>query len=257
MFARGLASSVCRTLKIDPRPVLERLPRTAAPRLIQNNDGINAPFRSPRDAIAPSWREQLTRPVSLIVGALLLGALVVVLLPRTHLDERAATADGKDALSGPVAAPVVAEAANPAITASAMSPAPPASQLVAASIRVPQTTDQGAAVPQAAPRAIAAPAAVVSPHEPAASAASAAAPATGAGVVVFRAKAPSWIEVRDAKGAVPIRKVLAAGESANVSGVMPLQVVIGNVQATEVDVRGKRFDLQPLTRDNVARFHIK
>ena len=34
VFVRALASSVCRTLKIDPQPVLDRLPQTAAPRLI-------------------------------------------------------------------------------------------------------------------------------------------------------------------------------------------------------------------------------
>jgi cytoskeleton protein RodZ len=81
--------------------------------------------------------------------------------------------------------------------------------------------------------------------------------AAGPGAVVFRASAQSWIEVRDAKGAVPIRKVLAAGESANVSGAMPLQVTVGNVEATELDVRGQRFDLKAIARDNVARFQIK
>src|SRR5437870_13153008 len=49
VFIRGLASSVCRTLKIDPQPVLERLPQTAAPRLITNTDGLNQPFRVPSD----------------------------------------------------------------------------------------------------------------------------------------------------------------------------------------------------------------
>src|SRR6059036_2717399 len=41
VFVRALASSVCRTLKIDAQPVLERLPQTATPRLVQLDEGIN------------------------------------------------------------------------------------------------------------------------------------------------------------------------------------------------------------------------
>ena len=33
VFGRALAASVCRTLKIDAQPVLDRLPQSAAPRL--------------------------------------------------------------------------------------------------------------------------------------------------------------------------------------------------------------------------------
>jgi hypothetical protein len=47
VFARALASSVCRTLKIDPQPVLRSLAahRRAAPG--RACGGINAPFRAP------------------------------------------------------------------------------------------------------------------------------------------------------------------------------------------------------------------
>ena len=47
VFVRALASSICRTLKIDPQPVLDRLPQTTAPRLAQDSDGINAPSARP------------------------------------------------------------------------------------------------------------------------------------------------------------------------------------------------------------------
>src|SRR3569832_2543556 len=49
VFTRALASTVCRTFKVDPQPVLQRLPQSAAPRLVRDTDGINAPFRAPRD----------------------------------------------------------------------------------------------------------------------------------------------------------------------------------------------------------------
>src|SRR5512140_1967919 len=47
VFVRALAGSICRNLKIDPQPVLERLPQMAAPRLAGASDSINAPFRAP------------------------------------------------------------------------------------------------------------------------------------------------------------------------------------------------------------------
>src|SRR5688500_13813290 len=63
VFARALASSVCRTLKIDPRPVLDRLPKTAVPRLVQDHEGLDEPFRASGDvAGVPVWRELMVRP---------------------------------------------------------------------------------------------------------------------------------------------------------------------------------------------------
>src|SRR5512140_448635 len=87
VFVRALASSVCRTLKIDPQPVLDRLPQSTAPRLIQDSDGLNAPFRGPRDGARPAWPEQLSKPVVLTVFGLLLGALVLIFLPRMQSHE--------------------------------------------------------------------------------------------------------------------------------------------------------------------------
>jgi cytoskeleton protein RodZ len=56
---------------------------------------------------------------------------------------------------------------------------------------------------------------------------------------------------------VAVRRLLAAGEAAGASGVPPLQVIIGRADATEVQVRGKPFDLRKVSRDNVARFEVK
>lgn len=253
VFARALASSVCRALKIDPRPVLERLPQTTKPRLVQDSDGLNAPFRSPRDNVSPAWREQLTRPVSLIVGALLLGAAAVLVIPRSHTDEAAAPLAASEPPQKAAAnAQPASERVEPSPAAAAPSTASAPAGLMPASIAT-QPAPAAAAEP---PPKVAAASPAPAPLAAASAATPAAAPA-GAGDVVFHAKGASWIEVRDAKGAVPLRKTLAAGESANISGAMPLQVVVGNVNATEVDVHGKRFDLSSLARDNVARFQIK
>lgn len=244
VFARALALSICRTLKVDPAPILARLPQTGKPRLLQDTDGLNAPFRSPRDAVAPNWKEQLTRPVSLAVGALLLGVAVVLLLPTPAEDGATAVVN---ALTGEP------PAAHSSTGGTAPATAVPPPSIMTASVAVPAAPAVAAVPVPAAPAAdTAAPA-----RAPAATASVPAAAAPADGVVVFRASGASWIEVRDAKGAVPVRKLLAAGETAGASGAMPLQVTIGNAGATEVQVRGKPFDLRAITRDNVARFEVK
>ena len=62
---------------------------------------------------------------------------------------------------------------------------------------------------------------------------------------------------QNAKGVVVVRKIITPGETVGASGTLPLAVVIGRADATEVQVRGKPFDLAPVARDNVARFEVK
>jgi cytoskeleton protein RodZ len=244
VFARALASSVCRTLKIDPQPVLDRLPQMPTPRLTRQSEGINTPFRAPSDGAPPTWLDQLSRPVFLAVFALLLAALVLVLLPKAQQADSLATAanpalpNPADAQATPVP-PVPALPSAPAAadaTTAALSPAAAGS----ASIPTAAPLTAGPAVPEVAP----VPAAAATPATPA------------SGIVVFRTSGPSWVEVTDAKGVVAVRKVLEAGEATAASGALPLRVIIGRVDATEVQVRGKPFDLRPVSRDNVARFEV-
>jgi cytoskeleton protein RodZ len=56
---------------------------------------------------------------------------------------------------------------------------------------------------------------------------------------------------------VVLRRTLTAGEVAGASGVLPMAAVVGRADATQVQVRGKAFDLNAVARDNVARFEVK
>jgi cytoskeleton protein RodZ len=260
VFVRALAASICRNLKIDPAPVLQRLPATGGPRLAPHEGGINAPFRSPSDGAGPTWLDHLSRPVFLAVFALLLGALVLILLPSRR----------DDATPTPAATPAPAEVAFQAAPSDAApSGAAPSVVLagtslsapIAARSQVPAATVTSSVSPTVMATATAsaaktamAPPQVAAPQGAATTSATAPAPS---GIVVFKAKAPSWIEVTDARGAVPLRRLLAAGESAAASGALPLAVTVGSASATEVEVRGKPFNLAPLARDNVARFEVK
>jgi len=63
--------------------------------------------------------------------------------------------------------------------------------------------------------------------------------------------------VTDGKGEILLSRNLARGETALVAkGQLPLQVVIGRADVTEVWLRGKSFPLQGLSRENVARFEV-
>ena len=271
VFVRALASSVCRTLKLDATAVLERLPQTSAPKLIYQGAGINAPFRSPGEGPRPSSWTQISRPAVLAGLALLLGALVLIFMPIAKQDgvNGKAEVDGLPpanietvkplpavvALAGPgpieattPVLPAVAQAHEPVATASAARAGlPPAAAAVPLSISgISPTTPSAvrASASAVVPAAVPPPAVVAS--QPGAT-----------GIVTFSAKGESWVEVTDAKGTVVLRRTLSAGEVAGASGVLPLAAVVGRADATQVQVRGKAFDLNAVARDNVARFEVK
>jgi len=248
VFVRALASSVCRTLKMDSAQVLALLPQTGKPRLDYQRASINTPFRSPSDGPGPSLWAQVSRPAVLAGLLLLLGALVLILLPAVQQQNVALQ---------PAAEPV---AISPVLT----SPPPdPTSTVVTAQVlESPKPAGpENQANPAAAPLVVAVPAgAALAPGlaaspPPTAPAAVPAAP--GGGLIVFTAKGESWVEVTDAKGVVVLRRTLAAGEAASASGTLPLTAIVGRVDATQVQVRGRPFDLSAVSKDNVARFEVK
>jgi|JI6StandDraft_1071083.scaffolds.fasta_scaffold39918_2 cytoskeleton protein RodZ len=239
VFVRALAASVCRSLKIDSGPILQLLPASNAPRLVRDNGGLNAPFRSSGDVAAQTRFGQLSRPMLIAVLVLLFGALLLIFLPTAKTGAGRTT---EDVVSVPLT-----QATEPLATPS--TPVEPA---------VAGTPLASADVPMAAPAlgnasaAVAMPAAVATPATTPATTAAAA-----SGLVVFLAKGESWVEVVDGKGVPTLRRLLVAGESVGVNGALPLQVVVGRADVTSVMVRGKAFDLAPVSFENVARFEVK
>lgn len=262
VFVRALAASVCRTLKIDTAQVLALLPQTGKPNLGQQSAPINAPFRSPGDGPGPSLLAQISRPAVLAGLLLVLGALVLIFLPAAQQPGIAsqpatpspAVADTPAAPSGALSGVVMAktellEMDKPAVADSAAQPSASAGVAPAAPALAPQLST---VAPLPVPVAVSVAMAV-----PATPAAAVTVSPAAAGIIVFKAKGASWVEVTDAKGTVVLRRTLAAGEEAGASGVLPLAAVVGRVDATQVEVRGKTFDLVSVSKDNVARFEVK
>ena len=244
VFARALASSVCRTLKIDPAPVLARLPEQVMPDLeLDSRTTDRTNLHPPRAIWNAPLLSRIPRAVLGIAAVLVVAALVLFVLP-----------DAVFQPSGPETSPAL-----PAVVESAL-PGPAGASAAAAAMAAPASpaaVDTAAAlptVPQAAPESASAAAGA----GPVASAAvPAAAVVSGSAPLGLRARSASWVEVTDAAGTVHLRKILNPGESAAVTGSLPLSVVVGRADAIEVQVRGQAFDLVPLARDNVARFQVK
>jgi cytoskeleton protein RodZ len=229
VFARALAASVCRALRIDPAPVLAKLPGAQRPGLADADQTISRNLRSaaPRSGAGSNWLPP-SRPLLIVVMLLLVGAAVLFWLPQSIFDRVGASIAQLTASEG--------SDSNPA--AGSATPAGTATEAVAP-----------AAQPVLPPPAESAPA------EPAAAAADA---AVSNDLIVFVAREESWITVTESGGKQLLRRTVKAGETVGLNGTLPLQVVIGRASGVDVRVRGKAFDLAPLTRSGgVARFEIK
>jgi cytoskeleton protein RodZ len=258
VFARALASSVCRSLKIDATEILARLPQTLKPRLSHHEQSINTPFRLPTDGPAPSVLSLLKRPLVQAVLALLLGALVLIFIPNVP---QKTSEVANAALDGFKTSPVLSTSVDNNAGGTAMGAGTP----VYSSPDASTTRAQTVAVTGQITEPVAVNAAAVLATSPSAVSASvvastalATATATLAdGIVVFRAKGESWVEVIDARGLVSLRRTLAPGESASANGTMPLRVTVGRADQTQVFVRGQAFEDDARVRDNVLRFEVR
>lgn len=231
-FARALASSACRHLKVDPAPILEQIPQGVAPELGHSRHAINAPFKPASDPAPVSPLSWLSRPALLAAIALLLGALVIVFLPRAQ--EPPAVEAGGDTVVTPVE-PVAAE--EPGASAEPVEPAAALASGMPGAVNLDAPVAEGA---------------------PAASAPVTAAPRASVGSLLsIAATGDSWIEVKNGTGSVVVQRMLKAGDAIDFSSSPPYTVVLGRAESAQVTVRGRPFDVTAIARNNVARFEVK
>lgn len=254
-FARALASSACRQLKIDPAPILEQIPQNVIPELGGSRRAINAPFQPAHDPAPLNPLGWLSRPALLAAIVLLLGALVIVFMPRVE--------EPVQVEAGHVVSPV--EAVEPVAAVEpvpAQEPAPPGALTPpAAEGTLPAAPASGAPVSgvPASPAATQVATLVATPAPaPAAAPAAVTAPATPSGTLLtIAATGDSWVEVVNGSGSVVIQRMLQAGDAVDFSSAPPYSVVLGRAEAAQVTVRGKPFDVTRIARNNVARFEVK
>lgn len=239
VFARALAASICRTLKIDAEPVLGRLPLHVMPPLeLDSSTSDRANLHPSRALWHAPLLSRLPRPILMVAALLVVAAVVLYGMPsRTPAPLVPASSDAVTApATGDKAPSNGSTAVPPAASAepSAVAPSAPA-------LSVP------AAAPVFVASAASMPSSMVAPM----------AAGTPSSLLVFTARGASWVDVTDAAGVQQLHRTLNAGDVVPVSGVLPMSVVVGKVDAIDVAVRGLPFDLAGVARNNVARFQIK
>ena len=277
VFVRALASSVCRTLKIDATPVLALLPQAVVPSYRQAPVSAQSSFSAYPSSARPLNLASVSGP-ALMAGLLLVaGAAVLVFLPAIKDAVASVNARGLngDSVLGAVtglriglsagdgssestfapmsAVPGVANASVPPVDNDASRDAV-ANSLTALSLSPLPTVASVALAPMAAVNGLRPAAEAVSPTVPLI-----AADSSGPDrLVTFSAATQSsWVKVTDAKGAVVLSRTIAPGEAVFAAGALPLSVVVGRADATRVQVRGQAFDLAAYSRENIARFEVK
>ena len=247
VFARALAASMCRALKIDPTAVLDKLPGSKKVSLKMETRVDNEPFNKSTYSASLTSSTKLGKTAIFTVVALLLGVVLILFVPST--DDVKTTVDATEeevephfpleAAKPPVEEIVVQDLAPiPASSAPVIAPLLPSAPL----LPVEPVPKASAPVPTSVLKqdAVTAPSPVSVNH-----------------VVFFKVRGPSWVEVTDAKGVIQLRRNLNEGDEASATGALPMVVVVGRVDVTDVSVRGKPFDMSKLAVSNVARFEVK
>ncbi|RYY91941.1 MAG: helix-turn-helix domain-containing protein, partial [Comamonadaceae bacterium] len=92
VFARALAASVCRALKVDPAPVLAKLPGAQKPGLADADRTISTNLRSgaPHQGRSGQAVSLPSRALMAVVLLLLVGAAALFWLPQSAFDQMSA-----------------------------------------------------------------------------------------------------------------------------------------------------------------------
>ncbi len=233
-FARALALSVCRALKVDPQPILANFPASNEVRLNDIERSLNAPL--PRRTVAmpssakPSEPSKLSWPMAAAVFMAVVALMLWFFLPTRE-------------------EPATVSLLSPVMTAEPVSIPEPALDPVSEEA-VPQEVLRLEAPSAPSGMAIEAPG-------PAVPAPVSATPVDAQNGFAMTARETSWVQVTGASGRVLLQRSLQPGETVVLSTDFPLSVVVGRADEVVVSLRGTAFNMAPHTRNNVARFEVR
>lgn len=225
VFARGLAASVCRHLRVDSAPILALMPMSS--NYLESNGAVRQALSAPPD-LGNLRRSRFGASHQTWWMATGMLVLIAALIWLPHPAHWAWFENLRSSVSTP----------EPAATALAVSPATLVEPVSASSVAVSTASQEPPSV--AALTAASSPPAVAVPSE-----------------LVFSAQNMSWIEVRDAQKQLIWNGVLNAGDLKRLPVAFPVSVVVGRSDAVQLSVQGQPFDLKPHTQVNTARFEVK
>lgn len=231
-FARALAKTVCRVLKIDPEPVLAQMPGTPVSKLARVDGGLNTPFRERPGRVDPTLWVPWRHPVLWAVALLLVAAAAFVLVPTVSV------IGGSSPLLDAPSAPVMPPSGAVALPLATDPAAPEEREAADATL--------GLAAPVAAAASAAAAQATPGRAQPVAS----------GDPLTLRAVQASWVQLVDGSGQTLMARLVPAGETVSLTATPPLRLRIGNASGVELQFRGRPVDLKPLARDNIANLTL-
>jgi len=230
---RAMVASLARQLGLNPQELLAKMPQAATVSIVPTpHEGRGSYRPGGKSSAWPAGLPSLPR-IWWLTAVFLGLAGFVFLMP--YADQWWASVR---TVQAPLAA--LPSSSAPLVEPTAPTPVPeaPASELALASASTPVAV--AVATPQASVAAtLAAPAPTALP------------------LIVFKAHGPTWVEVIDANGQVLLRRTLTNAETVQTGGTLPLSVVVGRADHTEVTVRSMPYPLDAVTTENVARFKVQ
>ena len=248
---RGFVRAYAKIVKLDPAPLVAQIPLdTPSP-----SDATGTTIRGHKTQASfsevrfPTHGKRASLPIVPIVAVVV---VVGAIAAAWHFG-LVAKLMNRGETAAPASATAVLQPTAPASVAPAASaPAAPLPTLLNASvplISVPPPSTSAAGSPSAGVAPAVAPAAT-------AETAPAAAPANSANALVITVREDSWIEVRRAKGAPLISRLVKAGSTETFDVTEPVTLVVGKPSGVSATLRGTAVEL-PAAAGAVARVNLK
>ncbi len=246
-FVRGFVRNYARHLGLDPEVVLAAVGAEASAAVdltpVSNAEGDMPANRGFKFNVVPA--------------AVVAGLLLVLISAGGYFGWFETPMQSEVDVIEPGMAPMTQSEAEEALAASApvaVELDPPLAEPAAAPVAVPESatppTPAAAAAPVVPP--------VADPAVSAGAPVDAATPAADAPPPLrFVFSGESWVEVKDASGAILFSGIGVPGSSRTVQGAPPFSLVIGNARSVRLEFNGKPVDLVPHTKVSVARLTVQ
>jgi cytoskeleton protein RodZ len=256
---RGFVRAYAKIVRLDPAPLVAKIALDAP----GPSDATHTPLRHGKttsfsEVRFPSHGKRASFPIVPVIAIVVLAGAGAAAWHFGLVSKLTAKGDTSTATSTAASAPgtttgAVAPPLTTAPAASAPATATPAPNLQNPSVPLISVPPPSAVTPgsPAAGQAATAPA-------PAAAEPATAAPAAvpGANTLVLTVNADSWVEVRRAKGAPLLSRLLKAGSTESVEVTEPVTLVVGKPDGITATLRGAPLPL-PATKGAVAKLNVK
>ncbi|UXH77067.1 RodZ domain-containing protein [Roseateles amylovorans] len=242
-FARALARSMCRALKVEAEPILAMLPRGGSEASLDRvSPGLNQPFRERAASQEPMLSPALLKsPVALGVAGLLIAAVVVYALPSSWIDD--AMLRIKQSTSSTSGSTSATSTSTPGVAGTSSEPTSVDAPSASAPVTAQGTTEIAAPLPAQAPTTTTTPtpAPVVSvPASAAGTVPPGGRTGTAAGTATGTATSAQSAAPSTAPSAVPNTAPNTVAQSPAPAGSAPLRVKTSAESWVEVvDARGQ------------------